>query len=703
MGTLPEALAGLRARRGWSQQRLADELGASRASVARWEGGTASPSPQQGLAIRALCRGDAWPPQPAFAAHGSRRARRGEALVEPDEPEVVRPRAQDPVLERLTSGNRFLTTPDATVASLVDRHRKAAATARKPPPSGMSAGKNTYTYDAHTYHTKVPPQGIAELVRHYLPDGGLVLDPFAGSGMTGVATSVLGSDCILNELSPAACFIASRFVSTFPASRLETALRRLLDELSQLRADLYTTACRECGRDTELLYTVWAYRVACPHCDCDFNLWDVCRRYGDTAREHRILTEFPCPGCGAALEKSALERTVAEPVEVAYKCCGSRRREQTHPPDREDLALIESLREQPRAARGWFPRTPLPDGVNLGQPKRHGLTTVDKFYTPRNLAATSHIWKTIHRFEDPDTASFLAWIFTSLYRRVTRFSEFRFWGGSGNTARLNVPYIFDEPNVFVSYARKAQTIVDHLATTAAGYTGRTAVVNGSATDLSWLPDDSVDLIFTDPPFGSNINYSEMNLLWESWLGRTTDTTEEAIVNRMQSKDLDDYRKLILRSLEESYRVLRPGHWLLLVFMNSSGRVWDALHSAIVEAGFVIVNADVFDKQHGTFKHFVSENTAGSDLVLHCLKPAKPDGPRRRSKARRHDIDDFLATLDPATYSQTYLHVARPAEVDTRRMYSEWVAEALTRGLEIMDFAAFRDLVNDWPERAVDPS
>jgi len=60
--------------------------------------------------------------------------------------------------------------------------------------------------------------------------------------------------------------------------------------------------------------------------------------------------------------------------------------------------------------------------------------------------------------------------------------------------------------------------------------------------------------------------------------------------------------------------------MMLVFMNSSAKVWDALRTAVHRAGFVAERIDIFDKQHGTFKQFVSENTAGCDLVLHCRKP-----------------------------------------------------------------------------------
>ena len=198
-----------------------------------------------------------------------------------------------------------------------------------------------------------------------------------------------------------------------------------------------------------------------------------------------------------------------------------------------------------------------------------------------------------------------------------------------------MPFIFDEPNVFIVFRRKAKTISDHLATTASHYSAHVTVRQGSATDLSDPPDNSIDLVFTDPPFGGNINYSEMNLLWESWSVALPQTADEAIVNRVQGKDVAAYGQLMAESLAECYRVLRPEHWMLLVFMNSSAKVWDALRVAIQDAGFVIVKADVFDKQHGTFKHFVSENTAGADLVLHCLKPEQ-DG-----KAFEEHGSDFL--------------------------------------------------------------
>ena len=94
----------------------------------------------------------------------------------------------------------------------------------------------------------------------------------------------------------------------------------------------------------------------------------------------------------------------------------------------------------------------------MGQPKRHGLDGVDKFYTSQNLIAGAAVWQETRKIEDFEIATAFAFAFTSLYQRVTKMSEYRFWGGSGNTANFNVPQISNEANVFITFERKARSI-----------------------------------------------------------------------------------------------------------------------------------------------------------------------------------------------------------------------------------------------------
>jgi DNA modification methylase len=153
----------------------------------------------------------------------------------------------------------------------------------------------------------------------------------------------------------------------------------------------------------------------------------------------------------------------------------------------------------------------------------------------------------------------------------------------------------------------------------------------------------------------------MNILWESWLKAYTDAKDEAIVNRTQKKDASRYQELMTNSLAECYRVLRPGHWLVLVFMNSSEDIWDRIRSAVLDSGFRIERIDIFDKQHGTFKQFVSDNTAGADLMLHCRKPqGAMKTELRESAGAAASVMDFLhareGTVPMLPYHRTRISI-----------------------------------------------
>jgi hypothetical protein len=335
--------------------------------------------------------------------------------------------------------------------------------------------------------------------------------------------------------------------------------------------------------------------------------------------------------------------------------------------------------------------------MNTAQPIAAGITTVDKVYTTRALWSMAYLWDLALRWPDDEIRPKLLFTLTSLYRRVTIFSEFRFWGGSGNTANLNVPAIMNEQNVFMAFARKAATISWYFRD-APQLRRDLRVTVQSAAHLTQLADRSIDYIFTDPPFGSNINYSEMNFLWESWLGVHTDPTEEAIINKTQGKGLQEYEGLLTQAFREMRRVLKDGAWLTVVFHNSSAHVWKSLQNALLVAGFAIEGTQTFDKTHGTFKQFVSKNAVGYDLVLHCRKASAGQLLRKESTVVAYaDAVDFIQdTLDQAfdQYVVRYLHVRREAEFDYRRLYAEWLSAAVGLIAIGLSFDQFRELVDD---------
>ncbi|HEY4010921.1 MAG TPA: DNA methyltransferase [Acidobacteriaceae bacterium] len=566
------------------------------------------------------------------------------------------------------------------------------AKAVKEPFTGeIEAGKNTYVYDAHTYHTKVPPQGIEALIRHYTDEDAVVLDPFCGSGMTGIAATNLNRRAILSDLSPAAVFIAYNLNTPIDRDIYLGAVRAVLRDCEDENRSLYTTTCRRCDSDTPLLYTVWSYGLLCDQCGNEFILWDVARDERESVRESKILSEFRCPHCGKHLVKRRLRRTKRYPVSVGYRCCGTGPKEQTAPPMQRDLDVLDLLFD-PAEIPAWYPTDPFPPGINTRQPIAAGIDTIDKAYTPRALRAMAVLWKRCMEWPDDDVRNKLLFTVTSLYQRVTLFSEFRFWGGSGNIANYNVPAISNEQNVFTTFERKANTISWFFRESA--HLGRKIDVSTqSATCLSQLPDASVDYVFTDPPFGANINYSEMNFLWESWLRAKTDTTKEAIVNKVQGKDYEIYQGLLTEAFQEIARVLKPGAWLSVVFHNSSDRAWSSLQGSLAAAGFSVDGAQTFDKKHATFKMYVSDNAVGYDLVLHCRK-----GPLKLL-AEAEDvtaaIGGFIRRLsqdqDLSTYTVRFLHVKRADEFDYRRLFSKWIEYSVSRTRITVGFEQFREI------------
>lgn len=560
----------------------------------------------------------------------------------------------------------------------------------------ISAGKNSYVYDAHTYHTKVPPQGIEPLIEYYTNPGDIVLDPFCGSGMTGVAALEKARQVILSDLSPAAAFIAQNLCTPIDDTEFLEAVHRILDESQDVERKLYSTECRHCGKQTFLLYMVWSYGLLCSKCGTEFILWDVARDERETVKESKIKSVFKCPHCREDISKRNLKRTKRYPVQVGYRCCTKRNKEQTAVPSNLDLAVLKYIDQEGLPQDLWFPTDRFPLGVNTRQPIAAGIDTVDKAYTPRALWAMAYLWQKASTHSDSSIRNKLLFTLTSLYQRVTVFSEFRFWGGSGNTANYNVPHIMNEQNVFTTFLRKAKTISWYFRQ-APSSLRRLHVSVRSACNLNHIPDESIDFVFTDPPFGSNINYSEMNFLWESWLRTHTDNTEEAIVSSFQQKSFDDYRVLLCRSFLEANRVLKPNSWMCVVFHNSSDKVWNSLQRAIIDAGFEVKGAQTFDKQHGTFKMFVSDNAVGYDLVLHCKKVSSTNAHGvLLEKSSTDKVREFIGKQleKSGKYAFRYLHVSRRAEFDYRRLYAEWLCSSFPQSEISIDFEGFRRIVDN---------
>src|SRR6266545_2934056 len=145
----------------------------------------------------------------------------------------------------------------------------------------------------------------------------------------------------------------------------------------------------------------------------------------------------------------------------------------------------------------------------------------------------------------------------------------------------------------------------------------------SCSKLDQIPDDSIDYIFVDPPFGSNIIYSDLSIIWEAWLKVSTETRSEAVVHRRKQNDahgIEDYTRMMFESFQQYFRVLKPGRWMTIEFSNTRAAVWNAIQVTLEQSGFVVANVAALDKQMGSFKAVTTPTAVKQDLVISCYKP-----------------------------------------------------------------------------------
>jgi len=508
----------------------------------------------------------------------------------------------------------------------------------EPYASDVSEGKNNPIYMAHSYHTKVPHPAIMRYILHYTQPGDIVFDGFAGTGMTGVASSALGyknnpnkfrlekelpysqwgtRKSIMGDLSPAASFIAGNFNKEIDIINFIDSAEDKLNRLDEKLSWLFSIE-HEHGKYGKINYFVWSDVFACPACNTEYKLFDV----AVDLNASKIHSKFNCPSCSAVITKKESERVwetkfdsllgksvrLAKtlPVLVNYTYKGRRYERSLI---ESDIALINKIESFP--LNDCTPILKLSEGYNTNQPIRsNGVNFIHQFYSKRNLIYLSELWSILTSNTEK------MWLTASMIRttRMYKFTVDRKMGTVSGT--LYFPSLWTENAAPKLLKRKLKDLAKGLK-----YVKGYNIVQTVSASNSGLQDKSIDYIFTDPPFGANIMYSELNLIWESWLKVITNNTEEAIENKFQNKSTLEYQKLMSICFKEYFRILKPGKWMTVEFSNTSAAVWNGIQTSIQNAGFVIANLAAIDKKQGSFKAVTTVTAVKQDLVISCYKPS----------------------------------------------------------------------------------
>lgn len=534
--------------------------------------------------------------------------------------------------------------------------------------SDVKAGKGNAFYKAHSYPTKVPHPAIMRFILHYTRPGDVVLDGFAGSGMTGVAAQAcgkpdaatrkaieeeLGADniqwgsrrAILGDLGPAATFIEAGLNLPIDAAKFDAASKALLSRFEKTYGWMYkTTVTPDAGEpfEADIDYVIWSQVFTCPHCGGEVVFYDAAfdRATG------RVRDSFSCTSCGAQLEKPALERRTEKlrtfsgdtidriafrPVRVVWRKSG---RTGDKPFDASDQAVLDRVRAQSLTGfpKGDLPISSMVHGSRLA-PK--GFTKAHHLWPDRALFSLATLWRWANEEQDPMTATALRfWVEQAFWGLswMNRYKGFAFGklGGSQVNQQMSgvyyVPALHAECSVRYNLegsqpARGKRQSLVKLWGERLGSEGDVMISTGSSTALT-VPDASVDYVFVDPPFGQNIPYSDLALVVEQWHGVTTQASEEATEDSFKGRGLDEYADLMSQCFAEFFRVLKPGRWMTVEFSNHSNDVWLRIQNALASAGFVVADTRVIDKEQLSYRQVTADNAVKHDLVISAYKPAE---------------------------------------------------------------------------------
>ncbi|MEC8023193.1 MAG: DNA methylase, partial [Myxococcota bacterium] len=402
-----------------------------------------------------------------------------------------------------------------------------------------------------------------------------------------------------------------------------------------------------------------------------------------------IQKEFYCPKCSKHIATAACQRVVSSSLdpltgetinrrhwEPVYLYGRSARGTWSRPITSSDLALIERVRAI--EAEGAIP-SGLIDWGDLHRSGYHtGITRFHHLYTARNFQVLSTLWQGIQRFRGKIADALRLFVLsynsshsTLMTRVVAKKNQKDFVITGAQSGVMYVSGLPVEKNILEGLRRKLKTFIQAFELTH-GSRSEIAVVNGSSTRLH-LDDNSVDYVFTDPPFGDFIPYAEVNQVNEAWLGKLTDRTEEAIISPSQSKGVEEYGRLMKAVFSETARVLRPTGSATVVFHASKPAVWNALGEAIRASGFGVELTSILDKTQVSFKQVVHQGgTRGDAIFLLIPEPMTT----RDSSDGTMSLDRVISQLEIAAEGDE-------AELAPRRLYSRYVAYCIEASVKVV--------------------
>ncbi len=372
------------------------------------------------------------------------------------------------------------------------------------------------------------------------------------------------------------------------------------------------------------------------------------------------------------------------PVKVVYHCengCKPAREVREHDDaakkgeffKRYDLGRVREI--EAREIPHWYPRHKMmnveDDLKPWGDKWRAGTSsfrTVAELFTKRNLWALAAIRSAISRVENDAVRDALMFGLTGITLNSSKMYQERENGRNIAKGSYYVPQIFREMVITNGFDYKVETqLIPAFGELGEIQASDVCISTQSAAEMAAIPSNSVDYIFTDPPYAEKVQYGELNFVWEAWLDFDTSWhDEEIIVNGVRGKTAADWAAMMKKAMSECYRVLKPGRWLSLCYHDTSEGTWALVQDLMAEVGFVVDKSGstlFIDAKQKSYNQRTADKATKRDLMINFRKPKAGDWIVKRTADGRSFreiasqlLRDFLTKHPGSTKDRVYDHL-----------------------------------------------
>ncbi|MDD5691721.1 MAG: DNA methyltransferase [Candidatus Omnitrophica bacterium] len=455
-------------------------------------------------------------------------------------------------------------------------------------------------YLLHKYWGRKPHNIIKAYINKYSKKRETVFDPFMGSGVTIIESLKLHRKAIGIDLNPLSYFITRVTLENINLDNFKEHFNSIVDSSQDIEKQIYVTKCARCKGNALIANTIWE---------------------GEVPKRIRGL----CEKCGIFLKD----------------------------PDINDKKNIKFLETNFQNLCNKYNIRNIPNENIIRYVKRSGASKITDLFSTRNVIALGILKSKIDQVKELSCRDLLNLSFSSLLPNVSSMIPGNAIKGTGRSgwviSKMYIPRIHTEKNVFLAFRQRLNTILEgKRELNLKSSDKKVKLLNISSENIQGiLKDNSVDYIFTDPPYGENIPYFGCSMLFNSWLGFCSDYSNEIICDNYRGKNIEDYKIRMSSVMKECCRVLKPNKFMTVTFNNRDFKIWKVILESICGNGFILNHINHHHSAVTSGTQGLNRESAIKGDFFYTFKKTKKVKPQKQlelSLFSYKDLESYLIKL-----------------------------------------------------------